>query len=125
MNNKATLTLLALCLSLGYLSSQTISGIPLHDIEQEYIEVQIIKANFKRTFTAFVDFGQESKSRTRKDTYLSNENGDRMSFNSRMDAFNFFKTNGYEYVDSYVKVYEDDSMIFYLLKKKNNDLKTE
>lgn len=68
----------------------------------------------KRTIT--VDFGRGFKywSRNAKD-YLVDENGDKLSFNSMVDAMNYMSKRGWQLAESYYDPLEND--LFWIIYK--------
>lgn len=63
-----------------------------------------------------VDFGQ-STSFWKGIAYLKDENGDKISFNSMVDAMNYMGEEGWEFVQAYVVTTSNQNVYHWLLKK--------
>jgi hypothetical protein len=115
---KITLFLFVLCL-FSNLSAQTVNDIPLKDIDVEYIQVIGTSKLLSTKAVVQIDFGQSTKLFNRAtDTRIRDENGNFVEFNSVIDALNFMSANGYDFVDAYSTVINQQNTIYhYLLRK--------
>ena len=84
------------------LTAQTVNGIPLKDIEEEYLQItpKDIKAT-NRKVQLLIDFGQETRRLRETEQLLMDGAGNKMVFNSEIEALNFLYTNGYELIEAY------------------------
>ena len=115
--------LLIACMSLyAYMGvfAQTVNDVPIDDIDVQYIQiVSNTGPLFSGKTTISIDFGQATPFiGTNGRTVIKDEKGQRMKFNSMIDALNFMTKHGYDFVQAYVLVDGDDSECHYLLKKK-------
>jgi hypothetical protein len=100
------------------LSSQTVNDVPIKDIEAKYIEIVGSKRSISSKMNIEIEFGQKGNLIGSNNTKIKDENGERVLFNSMVDALNFMDKNGYEYLDSYITTFNDDNTYHYILKKK-------
>lgn len=63
-----------------------------------------------------VDYGQES-SFWKGISYLKDENGKNIEFNSMVDAMNYFGKQGWEFVQAYIVTVGNQNVYHWLLKK--------
>ena len=84
------------------LPAQSVNGIPLKEINEEYLQVtpKDIKATSRKVHL-LIDFGQETKRLRDTELLLLDSSGNRMVFNSETEALNFLYKNGYELIESY------------------------
>lgn len=110
----------SLTLSLVFFVSngQTVNDIPLKDIDADYVQIVGTSKLFSNKLTIEIDFGQENKLFSDKDTRLKDANGKNMVFNSMIDALNFMTKNGYEFVQAYAFNVSSQNVYHYLLRKK-------
>jgi hypothetical protein len=98
--------------------SQTVNGIPLKDLDIDYVDIVGTQKYFSTDLKINIDFGKENKLLNQnKDNPLKDENGKKIVFNSMIDALNFMSKNNYELVQAY----EDNKNIpgfHYVLRKK-------
>jgi hypothetical protein len=116
---KKTLIIFALSLICLLNYSQTINDIPIKDVDVDYMLIvgtsTLNPLNNKVTIN--VDFGQENKIFSAKDTQLKDENGILLKFNSMIDALNFWYKNGYEFVNAYTITMGNQNVYHFLMKK--------
>ena len=98
--------------------SQTVNDIPIKDIDVDYIQIVGTSKLLSNKVTIEIDFGQENKLWSAKDTQVKDENGKLVVFNSMIDALNFLSNNGYEFVDAYTITVSNQNVYHYMLKKK-------
>jgi len=118
---KNIFTLIFTCF-IGLMSNyaQTVNDIPLKDINVDYMEIVGTGKFMSNKLTIEIDFGQENKYWSSKDTQLKDANGKLIVFNSMIDALNFFSANGYDFVTAYIVTVgsNNQNVYHYLLKKK-------
>ena len=98
--------------------SQTVNGVPIKDIDVDYMQIVGTSRFMSNKVTIEIDFGQKNKYWSAKDTKVKDENGKLMKFNSMIDALNFFSKNGYEFVTAYAFSVDNQNVYHYLMKKK-------
>ena len=98
--------------------SQTVNGVPIKDIDVDYMQIVGTSRFMSNKVTIEIDFGQQNKYWSAKDTKVKDENGKLMKFNSIIDALNFFSKNGYEFVTAYAFAVDNQNVYHYLMKKK-------
>ncbi len=117
MKNILLLLLLSSCAPLlGY--SQTVNDIPIEDINVEYIQIVGRGKLFSTKLTIEIDFGQHDKVFSLKDTQVKDKDGNRMIFNSMVDALNFFSSNGYDFQQAYTITISNQNVYHFLMKKR-------
>jgi len=110
-------------------NAQTVNGIPIQDIDAEYVQIVGRGTFLNNKISVDIDFGQKNKAFNAKDTQIRDSKGKLAKFNSMIDALNFMSANGYEYVDSYVMLLPNQNpnqfqqqtpqnVQYYLLRKK-------
>jgi hypothetical protein len=98
--------------------SQTVNDIPIKDIDVDYIQIVGTSKLMSNKVTIEIDFGQENKYWSAKDTQVKDKNGKLVVFNSMIDALNFLSKNGYEFVDAYAITIGSQNVYHYMLKKR-------
>ena len=98
--------------------SQTVNDKPLSEIDVEYVQIVGTSKLLSNKLTIEIDFGQEDKFFSAKDTQLKDKDGKMLVFNSMIDALNFMSKNGYDFVNAYVITVNNQNVYHYLLKKK-------
>ncbi len=98
--------------------SQTVNDKPLSEIDVEYVQIVGTSKLLSNKLTIEIDFGQEDKFFSAKDTQLKDKEGKMLVFNSMIDALNFMSKNGYDFVNAYVITVNNQNVYHYLLKKK-------
>jgi len=115
------LIVLTFCLTiLGFSNvfSQSVNDVPIKDIDVDYIQIVGTSKLMSNKVTVEIDFGQENKYWSAKDTQVKDENGKLVVFNSMIDALNFLSKNGYEFVNAYAITIGNQNVYHYMLKKK-------
>jgi len=120
MINKTILTIALTCIGVLTAFSQTVNNKPISEIDVEYVQIVGTAKLFSKKVNIQIDFGQENKLFSAKDTQVKNENGKLMKFNSMIDALNFMSKNGYNFVDAYAITISNQNVYHYLLKKRKN-----
>jgi len=103
----------------NYLQSQTVNGIPLEQIDVDYVQIVGTSKSLSNKVTIDIDFGQHDKFFKSKDTQIIDENGKKLIFNSMIDALNFMSKNGYEFIDANAFVRGGQNVYHFMLKKKS------
>lgn len=104
--------ILFVCLSFFVASSgisQTVNGIPLNELNTEYIRVSAREITLSRKINIDLDYGQPYRI---KNTRVIDKNGKDMEFNSMIQVLNFMNDIGYELVHG------GDNISSFLLRKK-------
>jgi len=103
--------------------SQTVNGLPIEKIDQEYIRI-VGTMTIKGKISVDIDFGQNQKHFTKKDTKIIGKDGKKIKFNSMVDALNFMHDYNYKLVQAYAinvdKVLGNQTVYHYLMQKKSN-----
>ena len=81
--------------------SQTINDIPFSKIDVEYVQIMGVNKFMSSKLSITLDFGQHTKLFGINDVWVKDENGDKIEFNSMVDALNFMGKNGYDFVTAY------------------------
>lgn len=112
--------ILLLIMSPLFASSQTINDVKLKDIETDYIQIVGVSKLLSSKVNITVDFGQRVKAfGGMKQVQLKDENGEKIEFNSMVDALNFFTKYGFEFVTAYaLSVGDSQDVYHFLLRKK-------
>lgn len=105
-------------LSLPEAFSQSVNGVPLSDIDVEYVQIVGTAKLLSTKVTIRIDFGQSTKLLSAKESVVKDENGKLMSFNSMIDVLNFMSKNGYDYKDAYVLTISNQNVYHYMLQKR-------
>ena len=101
--------------------AQSINGTSLSDIDVEYVQIVGSAKFLSKKITIQIDFGQSQKLiQSSKKTTILDENGKKVSFNSMIDALNFFTRFNYEFETAYVVSIDKQNVYHYLLKNNNN-----
>ncbi|QLE00709.1 hypothetical protein HX109_03705 [Galbibacter sp. BG1] len=92
--------------------AQTVNGVPIHEINEEYVQIVGTSKFMSSKVTIEIDFGQRTKLLgSYKETTIVDENEKRVDFNSMVDALNFMTEHGYTFAVSNQNVYH------FLMKK--------
>jgi hypothetical protein len=101
--------------------SQSVNGVQFKDIDVEYVQIVGTKKPFTQKVFIEIDFGQENKLFSNRDTRIVDEKGINLIFNSMIDALNFMNKNGYDFVTAYTVTIGDQNVYHYLLKKRKQN----
>nr|WP_298004967.1 hypothetical protein [uncultured Flavobacterium sp.] len=113
---KIILSFFALFLSLAAFS-QTVNEIPIKEIDVEYVQIVGTSKLLSTKLTIEIDFGQRTKFfSSGKETIVKDESGEKMIFNSMIDALNFMSKNGFEFVNAYAITIGNQNVYHYLLR---------
>ncbi len=111
-------TLIFSIFGLTTLCAQTVNGTPIADIDVEYVQIVGTSKLLSNKVTINIDFGQENKIFSAKDTQIKDANGKLTVFNSMIDALNFMSKCGYEFVNAYVLTAGSQNVYHYMMKKR-------
>jgi len=98
--------------------AQTVNNVPIKDIDVEYVQIVGTSRLLSTKVSIDIDFGQENKVFSAKDTQVRDEQGKLIIFNSMIDALNFMTSHGYEFVQAYAFNVSSQNVYHYLLRKK-------
>lgn len=100
-------------------TAQSINGIELKDIDQEFVQILgTAKGLGGNKVTITINFGQVNKAFSSKDDgHIIGNDGKKVVFNSMIDALNFMHGQGYEYVDSNAVTIGGSNVFHFLLRK--------
>lgn len=116
--------ILGICLLFGLSSlSQTVNGVPLSELDVEYISIEVKQIHVKgKGFLrrVHVNFGENRVSISyNEDNILRDRSGDPINFDTMLDALNFFAKSGFELAQAYVAAYDDfPDFHCYILRRK-------
>lgn len=99
--------------------AQTVNGKDISSFEAEYLQIVGVGKLLSNKLTIHIDYGQEQKIFDVKDTPVLDDQGNKVEFQSMMDALNFMSKFGYEYVDAYVLTAGNGLVYYYVMKKKS------
>ena len=99
--------------------SQTINGVPFSDIDTPFIEIVGTGKLLTNKVSVEIDFGQRTKffGSAKKQTAIVDAQGNKVVFNSMIDALNFMTTNGYKFEQAYAVTIGNTNVYHYLLSK--------
>lgn len=100
------------------LFSQTVNGTPIKDLDVEYVRIVGTSNALNTKVTIDLEFGQQNKLLSSKDTKILNTDGTVLVLNSMVDALNFMDANGYEFVTAYAITIGTQNVYHYLMRKK-------
>ncbi len=101
--------------------SQTVNDVPIKDIKVKYIEVIGNQRTMSKKMNIEIEFGQEGNLMGAQNTKIKDEDGNRVLFNSMVDALNFMDKHGYKYLDSYITNHKETNSYHYILVKKEEE----
>tara|TARA_B100000242_G_scaffold265804_1_gene214220 strand:- start:232 stop:585 length:354 start_codon:yes stop_codon:yes gene_type:complete len=115
---KLLLTITLLGSLLSYSQDLTVNGIPISELDAEYIRINA-ENKLLKPFQAkiYIDYGQIARIKDIKKGYVLDENGKQFSFNGIMGAVNLLTENGY--IIDHIYYDGDSKSINYLMKKSN------
>lgn len=99
-----------LMLSVFALSGAQAQVTPVAD-NGPYCEVRMVGKPFSSKTEASIDFGKGEE-------MLKDDKGKSIRFSSPVDALNYLNTQGWELVDTHIKIYSGDSYTYYVMKRK-------
>lgn len=99
-------------------NAQTVNGVPIKEIDVQYIQIVGTSKLLTTNVTINIDFGQENRVFNRRDTQIKGADGKLLSFNSMIDALNFMSANGYDFVQAYTVTSGGQNVYHYLMRKR-------
>jgi hypothetical protein len=117
---KKVLVIALLALASATTFGQTVNGVPLKDIDVEYVEIVGTGRFLSTKVTIEIDFGQSQSIWNNKSTELKDVNGKDLKLNSMVDALNFMVANNYQFVTSYAITHGGANVYHFLLRKINH-----
>jgi purine-nucleoside phosphorylase len=113
---KAIIVAIAI-LGMGFASqAQSVNGVLVKDINVKHIEIVGTAKVLSTKVKVALHFGQHDKAFSNKDTQVADKNGKPITFNSMIDALNFFSANGYALHQAYaVSVGNSGTAVYHYL----------
>lgn len=117
---KKVLLFLVLMLSC-FAHAQTVNDIPLKELDVEYILIVGEGKMFSDKVSVKIDFGQNTKFFSSKDEmFIRDKEGERVKFNSMVDALNYLSGHGFQFVQAYAITLGNQNVYHYLMRKEND-----
>nr|RZJ43568.1 MAG: hypothetical protein EOO19_12850 [Chryseobacterium sp.] len=85
---------LAACFALGNAKAQTVNGVRVSEIKCDYIQVKSVKRTFSDKVFISLEYGQNVPHI--EDSYVKDDNGKRMEFDSALQFVNSLKHSNFE-----------------------------
>lgn len=114
MKKVMILAILMAGFALSSVKAQTVNGVRLTEIKADYIQVKQIKRTFSDKVFISLEYGQNVPYLI--DSYIKDDNGNKMEFDSALDFVNKSKSYGYELFQVFTE--GEDNRAVYLLKRK-------
>lgn len=123
---KKLILMTAICLTTLVTKAQTVNDIPIKDLDVEFVQIVGTGKMFSTKVTVQIDFGQRTKFfSSKEETFIKDENSERIIFHSMIDALNFMSKQGYQFVTAYAITIGNQNVYHYLLRKENEIEKLE
>lgn len=118
MKRTILLAIMFACFVMDKALAQTVNGVKLSDLKEDYLEVSAFERAFSEKQFIFLEYGQRVRNNFDAGTVMD-DNGRPMPFNSLIDFVNQMKEYGYEVSEVYA-VYNggDRPKKFFILKRK-------
>ncbi|MBC8464356.1 MAG: hypothetical protein H8D62_01640 [Bacteroidetes bacterium] len=117
---KKILSLIAFVYFSTSVYSQSVNGIPIQEIDVEYIQIVGTSKLLSTKVSIQIDFGQATKfMKGGKEKIVTDENGKLVQFNSMIDALNFMSKNGYSFESAYALTIGNQNVYHFLLRKED------
>ncbi len=110
--------LAALGISSNLLFSQTVNDVPLDQIPGNYVQIVGSGKMFSTKLNIQLDFGQKDNIWSSKEHILKDKDGNKLEFNSMVDALNFMDENGYHFETAYTLTDSNGKSIYHFLLKR-------
>ncbi|WP_231425807.1 MULTISPECIES: hypothetical protein [Pedobacter] len=108
---------LAACFATSISKAQTVNGIRLSEIKADYIQFKGIRRTFSDKYLISLEYGQNITNF--ENSYVKDDNGKKMEFDSTFDFLNKVKGYGYELFQIFPETTGTDSnRPMYVLKRK-------
>lgn len=112
------LVVLLIALVSHSINAQKVNGVPIDEIDAEYVQIVGTNKLFSSKVTVEIDFRQRTKLLgSYKETGIVDKDEKRVAFNSMVDALNFMTSHGYEFVQAYAFSVGNQNVYHYLLRK--------
>ena len=119
MKKTISISFLLVIFCFSFANSQTINGVPLKEVDVEFVQIVGTAKLLSTQLSIQIDFGQRTKLFTaNKETLLRDEQGNPLILNSMMDALNFMSKNGYDFLDAYALTNGSQNVYHFLLQKR-------
>ena len=106
--------------------TQTVNDTPVSEIDAEYVRLVGTSKLLSNKVQIELEFGQKVKFfTTGKETFIKDEKGKNIEFNSMVDALNFLGKYGYEFLTAYAININNQNVYHYLMRKKNKDIENK
>ena len=106
--------------------TQTVNDTPVSEIDAEYVRIVGTSKLLSNKVQIELEFGQKVKFfTTGKETFIKDEKGKNIEFNSMVDALNFLGKYGYEFLTAYAININNQNVYHYLMRKKNKDIENK
>ncbi|SDX26741.1 hypothetical protein [Aequorivita viscosa] len=115
---KKIIALIAFIFVANIAFSQTVNDVPLSDIPATYVQIVGSGKMFSSKLNIQMDFGQKDSMWSSKEHDLKDKDGNKLEFNSMIDALNFMEENGYEFETAYTLTNSKGNSIYHFLLKK-------
>lgn len=110
------LTLFTLLYLFSY--SQSVNGVPIEEIDAEYIRIVGTKKALSTKVNIDIEFGQQDKMFSGKDTQLRDKDNKPVTLKSMIDALNYMASFGYEFQQAYAINLNGQNVYHYIMRKK-------
>lgn len=111
--------LLAMSLGLGLIGSAQAQTTPARSVigkqTEEYCQVKA-RPKLNGRYVISIDYGQQQK--LISENLFRDASGKAVEFNSAMDALNWLNAQGWEFVNAFVLVEDNDSVAYYVLRRR-------
>lgn len=104
-----------------FVHAQTVNDIPLKELDVDYILIVGEGKLFSDKVSVKIDFGQNTKFfSSKEEMFIRDKEGERVKFNSMVDALNFLSRNGFQFVQAYAITIGNQNVYHYLMRKEND-----
>ena len=116
---KSILTVAMVIAGLAAQAQVVVDGVDITTSDAKYVELLgVTKLLNPQEVSVIVDYGQDVKWNSRAQT-IKGADGKNMSFESMVDALNFFDANGYDYVSRETITIGQQNVYHFLLKRRD------
>lgn len=98
--------------------SQTVNDVPLSEIPGKYVQILGTGKMFSTKLNIQLDFGQKDNMWSSKEHILKDKDGNKLEFNSMVDALNFMHENGFQFETAYTLTDNNGKSIYHFLLKR-------
>lgn len=121
MKSLLAVFVLAIIIPVCSLSAQTVNDTPIKEIDTSYIELSCVPVGFTNRVSITVDFGQRTSGIGIRNQVIKNGRGEKVEFNSIIEALNFFDKLGYEFLQAYTVSSGSTDTVYYLMRKRSDE----